>query len=561
MSRLANLVISTKLALAFATIILVIVIAGLANYLKLGFIEQSSEWTAHTYDVLEMTDHVVSSMVDQETGIRGYLVSRDKDFLEPYRSGRTLFEESFARLKHLTADNPVQQDRLDLLRRAASAWQADVAEPVIALMTRPETQDQARGIEASGRGKASMDAIRARAEELEGTERALLASRIAAQKAAFDSSRLITVLGALVAMAVAGLAGWLLAHGIAHPVLNMVEAMRRLAGGDTATTVPAIGRRDEIGRMATAVQVFKDNMVRANELAAVQESDRVAKERRASAIAGQVHRFEAQVSGLVGQLTAASSELEATAQSMTATAQQTNDQASSVAAAAEEASSGVQTVASAAEQLANSIHEISRRVADSTAKAGQAVDEARRTDAIVRALADGAQKIGDVVGLITSIAGQTNLLALNATIEAARAGEAGKGFAVVASEVKGLASQTAKATEEIANQIAQIQSATREAVTAIQSIAGTIEAVSGISTSIAAAVEEQASATAEIARNVQQTSASTQQVTTNIAGVSQAAGSTGQSAGQVLEAARSLAEQSEELTSAVNTFVTAVRAA
>ncbi len=226
---------------------------------------------------------------------------------------------------------------------------------------------------------------------------------------------------------------------------------------------------------------------------------------------------------------------------MSSTARQTNDQAANVAAAAAEASFGVQTAAAAVSD---------RAVADAT-----------RTDTIVRALADGAQKIGDVVGLISSIAGQTNLLALNATIEAARAGDAGKGFAVVASEVKSLATQTAKATEDIASQITQIQSTTKEAVTAIQGIALTIGEVSTIATAIAAAVEEQGAATAEIARNVQQTAGSAQAVTSNISGVSSAANSTGAAAGEVLNAAGDVSRQAATLSRAVDHFISGVKAA
>jgi methyl-accepting chemotaxis protein len=221
----------------------------------------------------------------------------------------------------------------------------------------------------------------------------------------------------------------------------------------------------------------------------------------------------------------------------------------------------VQTVAAAAEELTASIHEISRQVAQSAKITGKAVDDARRTDTIVRALADGAQKIGDVVQLITGIAAHTNLLALNATIEAARAGDAGKGFAVVASEVKSLAGQTAKATEEIGAQIRQIQDATGEAVQAINAIGTTIEEVNVIASNIAAAVEEQGAATAEIARNVQQTAASTQKVTVTIASVSQAANDTGAAAGQVLSAAGGLSQQASQLTNEVNDFVAGVRAA
>ncbi len=271
--------------------------------------------------------------------------------------------------------------------------------------------------------------------------------------------------------------------------------------------------------------------------------------------------FEAKVGSLVSMLSSNATKMQVTAQTMSATATQTNQQATTVAAAAEEASAGVQTVAAAAEELTASIHEISRQVAQSTKITGKAVEDARRTDTIVRALADGAQKIGDVVQLITGIAAQTNLLALNATIEAARAGDAGKGFAVVASEVKSLAGQTAKATEEIGAQIRQIQDATGEAVQAIKAIGTTIEEVNVIASNIAAAVEEQGAATAEIARNVQQTAASTHEVTTTIAGVSQAANDTGAAAGQVLDAASGLSQQADQLTNEVSRFVTEVRVA
>jgi methyl-accepting chemotaxis protein len=365
----------------------------------------------------------------------------------------------------------------------------------------------------------------------------------------------------VLAVLIAAVAGTALVRGISAPLMEMSAAMRRLAERDLAVEIPGVGRGDEIGGMAGAVQVFKDNMIAADKLAAEQESDRALKEKRAERLSGLVGGFEAQVSGMVSQLSSASTELEATARSMAATAEQTSNQSSKVTSAAEEVSAGVQTVAASAEELSASIAEISRQVAQSGDMTGKAVENARRTDAVVRALAEGAQKIGDVIGLITSIAGQTNLLALNATIEAARAGDAGKGFAVVASEVKGLAAQTTKATEEISGQITQIQAATQEAVAAIRGIASTIEEVNKIATSIASAVEEQGAATAEIARNVQQASAATQEVTTNIAGVSLAAGNTGAAAAQVLSAAGGLSKQAEQLTAEVQGFVAGVRAA
>ena len=271
--------------------------------------------------------------------------------------------------------------------------------------------------------------------------------------------------------------------------------------------------------------------------------------------------FEAKVGNLVSLLSTGATELRQTAQAMSTTATQTNEQASTVAAAAENVNAGVHTVAAAAEQLASSIQEISRQVAESAKITGQAVDDARRTDVIVRTLADSAKNIGDVVQLISGIAAQTNLLALNATIEAARAGDAGKGFAVVASEVKSLATQTAEATDAIGAQITQIQAATDEAVNAIKAIGTTIQEVNVITGNIAAAVEEQGAATAEIARSVQQTAASTQEVTTTIAGVGQAANDTGAAAGVVLGAADGLSQQADQVNNEINAFVAGVRAA
>ena len=275
---------------------------------------------------------------------------------------------------------------------------------------------------------------------------------------------------------------------------------------------------------------------------------------------GVANTFEGSVGRLVGLLASGATELEATAQSMTGMADRANTQATTVAASAEEASISVQTVASAAEELSASVSEIGRQVAQSATVSAKAVTDAQRTDQIVRALAEGAERIGKVVHLITDIANQTNLLALNATIEAARAGDAGKGFAVVASEVKSLANQTARATEDIGNQINQIQLATKDAVEAIRDIAATIDELSVIGTNIASAVEQQSAATAEIARNVHQTAQSAQHVTTHIAGVSHAADETGSAAVQVLGAARDLSKQAEQLSAEVKTFVVEIRA-
>ncbi|MDR3440910.1 methyl-accepting chemotaxis protein [Telmatospirillum sp.] len=346
---------------------------------------------------------------------------------------------------------------------------------------------------------------------------------------------------------------------VVTPVGSLTSSIGRLANHDFETPVPPVNHADEFGAMATTLENLRLGVAEAERLTAERAADQAMREERGKRLEALVRSFEIKVAQLVGLLASAATELETTAQSMSSTAGQTHKQAAAVASSSEEARVGVEIVATAAEELSSSIVEIGRQVAQSTAISGRAVEDARRTDGIVRALADSAQKIGDVVGLISSVASQTNLLALNATIEAARAGDAGKGFAVVASEVKILAQQTATATDDISTQVRQIQATTREAVEAIQAIGSTIEEVNGFSAAIAAAVEEQGAATSEIARNVQRTAASTTEVTQNIAGVSQASNETGSAASEVLGAAGELAKQAEILSHEVGEFIADVR--
>ncbi|TXN47625.1 methyl-accepting chemotaxis protein [Methylobacterium sp. WL7] len=349
---------------------------------------------------------------------------------------------------------------------------------------------------------------------------------------------------------------------ISRPIQRMTEIMSRLAGGDTGVTVPARDRHDEIGAMAAAVEVFKDNLIRTCALEAETAQARAAaEEQRKAGMREMAEKFEKAVGGIIGQVSSSATELQTTASALSAMAGQTSAQSGAVASAAEEAASNVNTVAAAAEELGSSVQEIGRQMDASAKLAQRAADEAGQTSALVHELSGAVARIGDVVGLISSIAGQTNLLALNATIEAARAGDAGRGFAVVASEVKALAEQTAKATEEIAGQIARVQGSTGQAVTAIGSITGRIQDISTVATSIAAAVEEQGAATQEIVRNVGQAAIGTGEVTSNIAGVAEAAEATGRSAAQVLGAASELSRQSEHLTAEVSRFLDTVRAA
>ncbi|OKH86814.1 methyl-accepting chemotaxis protein [Thalassospira sp. TSL5-1] len=356
-------------------------------------------------------------------------------------------------------------------------------------------------------------------------------------------------------------AAWVIGNGISRPILTITESMRKLSDGDKTVEIPGTDHKDEIGEMAAAVIVFKENMIKAEELAAEEVKAQQRREERTKVIEKLTNDFDADVSVVLRTVASAATEMQATATSMTATAEETSRQSTAVAAAAEQASSNVETVAGASEELTNSIARISQQVSQSAQVANKAVAEADRTNSQVRGLAEAAQKIGDVVGLISDIAAQTNLLALNATIEAARAGDAGKGFAVVAAEVKNLANATSRATDDITSQITGIQQETNGAVGAIQSISATITEINEIASSIASAIEEQGSATEEITRNVQQASAGTREVTSNIHGVNEAASSTGAAAEQVLSASGDLSQQAEDLRKKVETFLNSVKAA
>jgi len=352
------------------------------------------------------------------------------------------------------------------------------------------------------------------------------------------------------------------ARRITGPLQRITVTMNDLASGNLAVEVPGIGRGDEVGEMAKAVEVFKSNAVARQALEAEQRETEIrATTGRKADMNKMANDFEAAVGQIVEAVSSASSQLEASAGTLTTTAERAQELTTTVAAASEEASTNVQSVASATEEMASSVNEISRQVQESARMATDAVGQARVTNDRVSELSKAAARIGDVVELINTIAGQTNLLALNATIEAARAGEAGRGFAVVASEVKALAEQTAKATGEIGQQITGIQAATQESVNAIKEISGTIEKLSEISSTIAAAVEEQGAATQEISRNVQQASMGTQQVSSNITDVQRGASETGSASSQVLAAAQSLSGESNRLKLEVGKFLNSVRAA
>jgi len=378
----------------------------------------------------------------------------------------------------------------------------------------------------------------------------------------YTSVRFAIIAGCIL-ISVLVLAGALwIGRSITGPLGALTKAMTALAGGGAEVAIPCLDRGDEVGEMAAAVKVFKNNMLEIERLRVdqIETGKRQSQQRRAE-MAKVAEDFEAAVGEIVETVSSASTELETSARTLTSTAASSQALASKVAGASEEASSNVQSVASATEELSSSVHEIGRQVQESARMAGEAVDQARQTNDRVSELSKAASRIGDVVELINTIAGQTNLLALNATIEAARAGEAGRGFAVVASEVKALAEQTAKATGEIGQQISGIQSATQESVAAIKGISATIQKLSEISSTIAAAVEEQGAATQDISRSVQRAAEGTMQVSSNVADVQRGASETGSALSQLLAAAQSLSGNSKRLKLEVGKFLNSVRIA
>ncbi len=387
------------------------------------------------------------------------------------------------------------------------------------------------------------------------------ASTLQARKEISLATMIMQALGALTLIG-SVLFVWLyVGRNILRRIGNLQRSMQLLSDGDLESEVYRSSQHDEIAAMASSLEIFRESMIEARTLGADQDKDRIAKAERASRMETRIAEFEATVRTALDSLQTSANSMQTTAQSMSATADQSSALVSAVASAAEETSVNVQTVSSGTEELSTSISEIGRQVITSAEIARKAVEEAGATDATMQGLAENASRISIVVDLIQTIASQTNLLALNATIEAARAGEAGRGFAVVASEVKSLASQTAKATDEIRGQIVSMQQVTTSAVGAIRNIGTTIGEINEVTTAIAAAVEQQGAATREIARNIQHAAGGTAEVSSNIVGVSTASAEAGSAASEVLSASGALRREADVLRSEIDAFLSNIRAA
>ena len=556
--------ISARVVVAFAGILLVVAMLGLVSANRLGALNDKAALIRDDY--LASTEALASiraSLRDTRLEEADILINRDA---ARFAQDVGEFKEALARTRKQVVDyaplaeKGTDDERLTNALRDALPAYAETAASVFDL-TRKGDIARAQALYSGDDRRVYEAAADLAAKDLNyNAERG---RAVAAEGEALYGIALYLIYGAVgFAAALSALLGWILIRSVSAPVRLMTDVMKRLSGHDLSIEIPGAERRDEIGAMAKAVQVFKDSMIETDRLKAEQEENKrlaeIEKRRLMEKIATD---FEASVGGVIAKVASQATQMEAAAQSMSATAEETTKQAGAVAAASEESSANVQTVSSATEELSSSVAEIARQVAHSNQIAANAVAEAGKANDLVQSLAGDSQKIGEIVSLISDIADQTNLLALNATIEAARAGEAGKGFAVVAAEVKNLATQTAKATEDIGSQISGVQNSTHSAARAISSIGSTIGEIDKISTAIAAAVEEQAAATREIARNVEEAARGAQEVSSNIGGVTHAANSTGAAATQVLTAARTLTEQSSELRQIVTRFLSDVKAA
>jgi methyl-accepting chemotaxis protein len=565
----SHLSISRKIISIIGTLVLLLLCGIIFMMIKMSHIRNVSERliTVRAPTVVASME-VVSQVKGSLSAMRGYLLTANPQFAQDR-------EKSWEKVAALEG----QVDQLAktwTLEKNIAAW----AEIKTNLSELKEVQDRIsanyniskRETAANALSKEAVPHVRRIMELFEGPEENPADGVIDRQIKLLETDgmdingsirgvRIVSIIMVMLCFS-AGVIGLLMAkREISIPLQKIRDLLIELSCGNLSTIISGTGRRDEIGDLARAGAAFLENLRKTKALEEEQARERVVKEQRASRVEALLGNFDVSIGGILKTVAAASTELEGTAGSMSAIAEQTKHQATTSAAAAEETSVSVQTVASATEEISASLGEIAKQISHATQIVDKAVVQAKKTDGIVISLAGAAQKIGDVVDLISTIAAQTNLLALNATIEAARAGDAGKGFAVVASEVKSLANQTAKATDDISQQVTSMQQATTLAVEAIRTILENISSINAVTTTIAAAVEEQSAATKEIASSVTQAATGSKSVSENVTQVTDGANQTGVASSQVLSAAKELSRESESLKLKVDGFFRDIRAA
>ncbi|WP_374655935.1 methyl-accepting chemotaxis protein [Dongia sp.] len=555
-----NLRIGMKLALAIGILLLGMMGLGALSIYNLGVVnDQSTIIATNWLPSVDITDKLNMNTSDLRIAQGTHIMSTTDEGMAKAEADIDLQTKTIAANREIYESLISSEEERQIYLAFAKQWDAYLAtsRQVLAL-SRKNINDEASAL-FKGEARVQFDDASLTLTRLAELNRAGADAASALGDAIYAQSQLIIIVTFVLLLAFSVVIGFVLVRSISRPAGAIAATLQTMATGNLDIAVPETDRGDEMGDIAKASLVFQEGMQKARKLDAEAKREAERQAERGRLMEQAVAKFEDVIRDVVTAVNAASIQLQATAQSLSATAEETAQQSTAVAAASEEMTQNVQTVASATEELSASIAEISGQVTESTRIVGEAVSQANDTNAKVKSLSEAAVKIGEVVNLINDIAGQTNLLALNATIEAARAGEAGKGFAVVASEVKTLATQTARATDEIASQVRSIQDATDSSATAIGAITQTIGRVSEISTAIASAVEEQGAATQEISRNVQQAATGSAEVASNIVGVTQASQQTSAGSGQVLTAAGELAQNGERLKREVDSFLRTVR--